>query len=462
MRPVEVAERIAGEVAGRVVTEPDADYQVARRVWNGMIDRRPVAIVQAATIDDVPAVIRIAVESGLRLAVRGGGHNVAGNGSVDGGIVLDLDALKAVKVDAAAGTVRVEPGATLGDMDRATEPHALAVPSGVISGTGVAGLTLGGGVGWLTRAYGLTADNLLAADVVTARGERLHASDSQNADLFWGLRGGGGNFGVVTSFTFRAYPLGPSVFGANLFYGRPAWPKALRAYAEWTRGLPDEMTSIVTFMVPPPDWELGDEVLMIIGAAWSGPDDAEPEALIARLSEAAPPDGEVVEPTTWRAWQSAADGLFPRGVRAYWKNASFDRLDDPIIDALIVHAGRLTKRGAAADIHHMEGAFGRVPEDATPFPNRSARYWLNIYGYWGDAAEDPERIAWVRGFHTALQPHAMAGHYVNFLGDEGPGADRRALALEAYGAERLQRLVELKRRYDPQNLFRLNHNIDPS
>ncbi len=337
-----------------------------------MIDRRPVAIVQAATIDDVPPVIRIAVESGLRLAVRGGGHNVAGNGSVDGGIVLDLGALKAVKVDAAAGTVRVEPGATLGDMDRATEPHALAVPSGVISGTGVAGLTLGGGVGWLTRAYGLTADNLLAADVVTARGERLHASDSQNADLFWGLRGGGGNFGVVTSFTFRAYPLGPSVFGANLFYGRPAWPKALGAYAEWTRGLPDEMTSIVTFMVPPPDWELGNEVLMIIGATWSGSDHAEPEALIARLREAAPPDGEVVEPTSWTAWQSAADGLFPRGVRAYWKNASFDRLDDPIIDALVEHAGRLTKRGAAADIHHMEGAFGRVPEGGTPFPNRSS------------------------------------------------------------------------------------------
>ena len=387
---------------------------------------------------------------------------MAGNGSVDGGIVLDLGALRAVEVDVATRTVRVEPGATLGDVDRATEPHALAVPSGVISGTGMSGLTLGGGVGWLTRGYGLAADNLLGADVVTASGERLRASESENPDLFWGLRGGGGNFGVVTSFTFRAYPLGPSVFGANLFYGRPRWSQALRAYAGWTRDLPEELTSIVTFMVPPPDWELGDEVVMIVGAAWSGPDHAEPETLLARLREASPPDGEVVEPTSWTAWQSAADGLFPRGVRAYWKNASFDRLDDRIIEALLEHAGRLTKLGAAADIHHMEGAFGRVAEDDTPFPNRSARYWLNIYGYWDDAAEDRERIAWVRGFHTAMEPHAMSGHYVNFLGDEGPGSDQRALALAAYGPERRQRLVELKRRYDPENLFRLNHNIDPS
>jgi FAD/FMN-containing dehydrogenase len=453
-----VIERLRADVAGTVVAEGDLTYEDARRVWNGMIERRPAAVVGAAGADDVSRVIAIARESGLPLAVRAGGHNVAGNGTVDNGIVLDLGGLRSVEVDAATRTVRVAAGATLADLDAATQAHGLVVPSGVISATGVAGLTLGGGVGWLTRSYGLTIDSLIAAEVVTASGEMVRASEDENPELFWGLRGGGGNFGVVTSFTFRAYPLGPDVHAGNLVYGRERWPEALRAYAAWTAQLPDELNSIISFMVPPADWELGDDAVMLVGFIWAGPVSDEATRLLDDLVAAAAPDADVREPATWIAWQSAADSLFPKGVRAWWKNAAIDRLDDAAISTIVEHAGRLTSRGTAADIHHFGGGFARVPEDATAFPNRSAEYWLNIYGFWPDSADDADRIAWVRGFHAAMEQQAAAGEYVNFLGRDERG-DTRARALAAYGPRKLARLVELKRRYDPTNLFRLNHNI---
>ena len=451
--------RLRDEIEGDVI-EPGADgYDDARRVWNGMIDRRPAAVVQAASVGDIAPTIRRARELGLPLAIRGGGHNVAGNGAVDGGIVLDLGALKAVTVDPDRREVRVAPGATLGDLDRATEPHGLAVPAGVVSATGVAGLTLGGGVGWLTRAYGLTIDNLLEADVVTAAGEQVHASPTENDDLFWGLRGGGGNFGVVSSFTFQAHPLDMDFFAGTFVYGDAHWAEALRAYAAWTVGLPDALTSIVTFMTPPPEFELGDDPLMFVGFLWAHGDRTEAEGVVDRLRTAAPPDGEVIEPTRWTAWQSAVDFMFPKGVRAYWKNTSFDRLDDPTIEVILRRAAEQTWHGTGFDIHHMEGAFGRVPVDATAFPNRSARYWLNIYGYWPDPADDANLTGFVRGFAADMEPHASGGQYVNFLGQDGERADARAAALGVYGPDKLRRLTDLKRRYDPDNLFRLNHNI---
>jgi FAD/FMN-containing dehydrogenase len=394
------------------------------------------------------------------LAIRAGGHNVAGNGTVDGGIVLDLGGLTGVEVDPARREVRVGPGATLGDVDRATEPHGLAVPVGVVSGTGVAGLTLGGGVGWLTRAYGLSVDNLLGVDVVTAAGDDVHASATENADLFWGLRGGGGNFGVVASMTFRAHPLGPDILAGNFFYGRDRWPDALRGWDAWAADVPDALTSIATFMVPPAEYELGDDPLMFLGWLWASEDRAEGERVVDGLRRAVPPEIEVVEPVTWTAWQSQADLLFPKGVRAYWKNTSFDRLDDATIEIIARRGAEQTWRGTGFDIHHMGGAFGRVPVDATPFPNRSADYWLNVYGYWPDAADDAARIAFVRGFAADMQPHASGGQYVNFLGQEGV-QDAHAAALAVYGPEKLARLTALKRRYDPDNMFRLNHNIPP-
>ena len=452
--------RLRATVRGRVLTSVDDDYDEARRVWNGMIDKRPVVIVQAADVADVAPTIVLAQETGLPLAIRGGGHNVAGNGTVDDGILLDLGRLNAVEVDPGARLVRVEAGATLGDIDRATEPFALAVPMGVVSGTGIAGLTLGGGVGWLTRPYGLTIDNLVSAEVVLATGELVRASASENGDLFWGLRGGGGNFGIVTSFTFRAHPLDPDVFAGTLIYELPRWREALDAYVAWTAEVPDEITTLVTFMVPPPDWEPGDRALMFLGFAWAGIDRGEGRAVIDRLRAASPPDVVVMDPTRWLAFQSAFDSAMPKGVRAYWRNASFERFDGPMIDTLIEWCGAQTWVGTAADLHHLGGAFGRVPEDATAFPNRSARFWLNIYGFWPDPGDDAARIAWVKGFSDGMRPHAMAGQYINFLGHEDAGAQEKALA--AYGPAKLDRLRTVKRRYDPSNLFRINHNISPA
>ena len=452
-------DQLTSAIKGRIVAASEADYDASRRVWNGMIDRYPRLIVQAGDSGDVALVLAFARETGLPLAIRGGGHNVAGNGTVDDGVVLDMGRLNTVDVDAGARLVRVGGGATLADIDRATEPHGLAVPIGMVSGTGIAGLTLGGGVGWLTRPYGLTIDNLESADVVLATGERVRASTTANPDLYWGLRGGGGNFGVVTSFTFRAHPLDPDVFAGTLIYEAPRWADALEAYVAWTSAVPDELTTLLTFMVPPADWELGDRPLLLLGFAWAGSDRAAGEAVIDRLRAACAPDVAVTDPTRWLTFQSAFDSAMPKGVRAYWRNASFDRLDRPQIDILVEHAAAQHWVGTAADLHHMEGAFGRVPEDATAFPNRSARFWLNIYGFWPDAADDPARIAWVKGLSDAMQPHALPGQYVNFLGLDD--TDPRQKAFAAYGPAKLERLMALKRRYDPENLFRLNHNIPP-
>jgi FAD/FMN-containing dehydrogenase len=457
-RVTDLARRLRAEIQGEVIDAGAPAYDEARRVWNGMIDRRPLAVVRAASTADIEPVLRLVREIGLPLAVRGGGHNVAGNGTVDDGVVLDLGSLKAVLADPDRLTVTVEPGVTLGDLDRASEDAGLIVPAGVVSGTGLVGLSLGGGFGWLTRPYGLTIDNMLAAEIVTVDGEQVRASESENDELFWGLRGGGGNFGVVSSITYQAQRLGPQVFSGNLVYRRPSWASALEAYERWTADLPDAMNSIVSFVVPLPDWDMGDDTLMMIGFVWAGPDESEALHLVDRMRALAKPDDEVVEPARWVDWQSQADALFPRGSRAYWKNLPFDHLSDAEIGAILEHVGRLTA-GSAADIHHMGGAVSRVPLEATAFPDRSARYWINIYGFWDDPVQDAERIAWTRSFHAALQPSARAGEYVNFLGSEGTRADARELAMATYGPAKFERLVALKRRYDPTNVLRLNHNI---
>ena len=452
--------RLRAAIRGRMTTADDSDYEDARRVWNGMIDKRPRLIVQAASPEDVGQVIALARETGLPLAIRGGGHSVAGHGTVDDGIVLDMGRLNTVEVDPASRLVRVGAGATLKDIELATEPFGLAVPMGVVSGTGIAGLTLGGGVGWLTRAYGLTIDNLVAADVALATGEHVRASDTEHQDLFWGLRGGGGNFGVVTAFTFRAHPLDPDAMAGSLIYERIHWKQALGAWTEWAEDVPDEITTLVTFMVPPSEWGLGDRVLMFLGFAWAGADRAEGAAVIDRLQAACPPDVAVVGPTRWVTFQSGFDAAMPRGVRAYWRNAWFRAMDEALIDTLIAGCEAQTRFGTAADLHQMGGAFGRVAEDATAFPDRSARFWLNIYGFWPDAADDAANIAWVKDFSDTVRSGAMASQYLNFLGrDDDPVLER---ALRVYGPTKLGRLTAVKRRYDPENLFRVNHNIPPT
>ena len=449
-------------LTGTLLEPGDPEYDEARRVWNGMIDRRPRAVARAGSTADVDLVIAAARRSGLPLAVRGGGHNIAGHGTVEGGIVLDLGRLREVHVDPDRGLVTVGPGATLVDVDAATAPHGLAVPIGVIGATGVAGLTLGGGVGWLTHSDGLTVDSLVAAELVTAAGEHLHVDEETNPDLLWGLRGGGGNFGVVTSFTFRARPLASPVFAGNLVYRRPRWADALRALATWTgAGLPDAMNVIATFLVPPESLGLGDEQVLIIGFAWASPDHDAGRALVAPLVDQVPPDEQEAGPVPWTDWQTAMDSVFPKGSRGYWKNLSFSRLDDEVISVLVAHAGEVVWQGTGIDLHHMEGAFGRVPAEATAFPNRSARYWLNIYGFWQDPADDERLSAFARRMHAAMLPFADQGEYVNFLGAED-AVSMPERALRSYGDAKHQRLVELKNRYDPGNLFRGNHNIVPT
>lgn len=455
----QIAQRIRAAFQDRAVLPEDAAYDEARSVWNGMIDRRPLAVVRVRDVDDIRTGIGLARDQGIPLAIRGGGHNVAGNATVDDGLVLDLGGLRRVEVDAPARTVRVEAGCTLADVDRATEEFGLAVPIGVVSQTGIAGLTLGGGMGWLIRAHGLTVDNLLAAEVVTAAGQLVRASDTENPDLFWGLKGGGGNFGVVTSFTYRAHPLPDTVFTGTLIYSVPRWKGALLAWRDWTRDLDDRMTSVVTFLVPPPEFEAGDEVLMMIACVWSDTDLAEGERVLASLRGAAEPDVEIIEPTRWVEWQSASDPVLPKGVRAYWKNAFLADVEDAMLDALVERASAQTWLGTGADLHHFGGAYGRVPEEATPFPNRSAQYWLNVYGFWADAEDDAHHVAWVKELHASVQPFAMTGSYVNALTTDGGSADESTESI--YGPERFARLVDLKRRYDPDNLFRLNHNIAP-
>ncbi|MET0772950.1 MAG: FAD-binding oxidoreductase, partial [Candidatus Limnocylindrales bacterium] len=437
------------------------DYDEARMVWNAMHHARPAIIVQVASASDVARALRYATANGLPVAVRGGGHSVAGNGTVEAGMVIDLGArMRSVTVDPATRIVTVEGGVTLGEMDAAAQAHGLAVPTGVISMTGVAGLTLGGGVGWLTRAHGLAADNLLAAEVVLADGSVVRAAPDADAALLEGLRGGGGNFGVVTRLDLQAYPLGPDVLAGGFIWHQPRWAEALRAFAAWTPTLPDAMTSIVTFITLPAAWEVSDDPVMLTGFVWADEDREAGMAHIEALRALATPDIEAMDATTWVAWQSSVDEMFAGHPRAYWKNIALANLDDATVDAIVEQAARLPAAGSGLDIHHMGGAMTRVPPGGSMFPNRTAPYWVNAYGVWRDESIDDAGIAWARSVHEALRPSAAPGEYVNFLGSHETDPDGpRAAALRAYGAETLERLVALKRRVDPTNVFRRNHNI---
>ncbi len=459
-RPADLAS-LRARVTGEVVIPGDATYDEARRVWNGMIDKHPAVIVRAADDGDVMAVLALARSTGLPLAIRGGGHNVAGNGTVDGGIVLDMGGRTRVEVDVTAGLVRVEAGATLRDVDAG---DGAARPRGAHR-RGLGHRDRGLHPGRWCRL----ADAPVRAHDRQPRGGRrdparrqpVRADATTHPDLFWALRGGGGNFGVVTSFTFRAYPHGPEAFAGSLVYERPRWGEALRAWRTWTATLPDELTPIVTFMVPPADWEMGDRPLMFAGYAWAGHDHETGRAVVQGLVDACPPDVAMTDPTPWTAFQSAFDTAMPRGVRAYWRNAWFAGDDDAVLDAIEEGCGAQARVGTAVDLHFMRGAFARVPEDATAFPDRSAHLWLNIYGFWADPEDDEANVAWVKGFSDGLRPLAMDRQYVNFMGREDDG-EVQAKALAVYGPAKLARLAEIKRTYDPANLLRINHNIPPA
>lgn len=455
-----VLDRLATQVTGWVLIPGDADFDEARAVWNRLIDCVPYAIVRAADLADIPLVLEAVRKTRLPLAVRGGGHSVAGLGTIDDGIVLDLGALREVHVDPETLLVTTGPGARVGDVDAATAPHGLAVPLGTVPSPGVAGMTLGGGVGWLVRTAGLSLDRLVEAEVLTADGRRLTASVDSHPDLFWGLRGGGGNFGIVTSLTYRAVPVPAAVLGASLHYERPFWRRALGAFARWSRDLPDELAAVVTVAVPPVDSGLSEEPTLSVQCVWIGEDHARGEALIQRLSRAAPPVQELIGPVSWESWQGARGELLSAGARGVWRNVSFDRLDEEVLDALTDVAEALPGRGAVLDMHLLGGAFARVPEGATAFPHRGGTLMVSLQLAWTDPGDDERLLDFGRRAGEALSRLRADGEYVNFRSIERtrplPETTR-----EAYGEEGYRRLQRIKRRYDPENLFRRNMNVAP-
>jgi len=444
---------------GKLLRPEDEGYDEARAVWNGMVDRHPAAIARCESAADVLACVRFARASGMPLSVKAGGHQSAGKAVCDDGLVVDLGEMDAVRVDPDTRTARVEPGATLGQFDREAQTFGLATPAGVHSGTGVSGLTLGGGIGWLARTFGLTSDNLVAADVVTADGELVYASEDEHADLFWALRGGGGNFGIVTSFEFQVHPVGPEVLTVQAFHRFDDARDVLRAFREVMDEAPDELGCYPMVMnVPPvegfPEELHGKPALALVGC-YSGPV-AEGEQVLARVAGIGDPFLEAVAPMPYATFQSSFDAGTPDGVRYYGKAHLLPELSDGAIDALLGVVDHLPGPFTMIFFESLGGAIARRPADATAWPHRDAAFGFAVQAGWTEPGDDEEQIAWVRRVHEAMAPHTTGGVYVNYL--DADDADR---VTNAYG-EHYRRLSEVKQRWDPDNLFRANHNVDPA
>ncbi len=435
-------------------------YDDARTIWNAMVDRKPAAIVRAAGAADVMRTVEFAREHQVLLAVRGGGHNIAGNAVCDGGLMLDLSGMKSVRVDPRSRTARVEPGVTLGEFDREAEAFGLATPLGINSTTGVAGLTLGGGFGWTSRKYGLTVDNVVSADVVTHDGRLEHASDGENADLFWAVRGGGGNFGVVTSFEYRLHPVGPEVMAGLIVHPFEGASDLLKGYRRYVASAPDDVTAWVVLRKAPPLPFLPTEVHgkeVLVFAVCAVGDTQKAERAIAPLRALGRPIADVIGPVSFAAWQTAFDPLLAPGARNYWKSHSFTKLDDGFIQVVVDGVGRLPGPECEIFIASLGGAINRVSADTTAYPHRDVEFIMNIHTRWRDPAQDREYMARTRQLFDAATPFATGGVYVNFM----PEDDSQRVARGAYGAN-YARLATLKAKYDPTNVFRMNQNIEPA
>lgn len=445
-------------LGGSVLLPGEAGYDTARTVWNATIDKRPGLVARCAGTSDVMQAMQFARQHDLLIAVRAGGHNIAGKAVADGALLIDLSHMRSVRVDRAAKVAWVEPGATLADFDRETQAFGLTTPLGINSTTGISGLTLGGGFGWTTRKFGMTVDNLLSADVVTADGQACRASATENPDLFWALRGGGGNFGIVTGFEFRLHALGPQVLSGLLVHPFADAGALLHEYRNFVAQAPDDLTTwVVLRKAPwlpflPQEWH-GKEV-MVMAVCYAG-DPAEGEKALAPLRKLGKPIADVIGLNPFAGWQQAFDPLLTPGARNYWKSHDFRELSDPLLDKLTDFAGRLPTPECEIFIANLGGAMARVPAEATAFGGRDTAFVMNVHTRWQDAADDARCIAWAREFYTATRPYASGTAYVNFLSEE----DGVRLS-STYGGN-YARLAAIKAKYDPANVFRVNQNIKP-
>lgn len=454
-----LAASLKHDFTGDLVLPTDQTYDDARRVWNAAIDKHPKAIVRCTTTQEVSRTVRFAHDEGCALAIRGGGHNIAGSALCDDGIVVDLSRMKSVEVDPEKRRAIVEGGATLGEFDAAAQAHALATPLGINSTTGVAGLTLGGGFGWLSRKYGMTVDNLLSAQVVTAEGQVLHADAKEYPDLFWALRGGGGNFGVVTRFEFGLHSVGPDLLSGLIVYPAGQADTVLPQYREFIEQAPDELSVWLLMRKAPPLPFLPPEIhgtsIIGLGLLYAGPPE-QGEALIAPLRKLGTPVGEHVGVQPYAAWQKAFDPLLAPGARNYWKSLNFLALTNGVFDAALKSLDTMPSPQCEIFAAVLGGAASRPPPDATAYAHRDTRFIINVHGRWESPQDDEQCIAWAREFFRAASPFAAPGVYVNFMTAEELDRVRSAYAGN-YG-----HLAEIKRLYDPSNLFRSNQNIAPN
>jgi hypothetical protein len=444
---------------GELLHPGDPGYEDARRVWNGSISRFPALIARCAGVADIITAVRFARDTGLLVAVRGGGHSFPGLSVCDGGLLIDLSPMKGIRVDPEARTVTAQAGVLLGELDRETQAFGLAVPSGIVTHTGLSGLTLGGGINWVMRKYGLTIDQLLSVDLITADGEFVKASASENPDLFWGVRGGGGNFGIVTQFEFRLNPVGPIVLAGPIFWPMEESPNVLRFYREWIAEAPDELMTIVVHRKAPPlpfvPLELHGKLVVSVVCCYTGPVE-DGEKAVKPLKAFGSPVLDLCVPKPFLAHQAMFDLSFQHGWWYYMRACDVAELTDEVIDITVDHSLRINSPLTAFPIWQRGGAAARVGEDETAFGGRSAGHTFNITAVTATGEGFDQEREWVRNFWSALEPYHTSV-YVNFLMEEGEERIR-----QAYGAEKYDRLKALKRRYDPDNFFRLNQNIGPA
>ena len=444
---------------GEVLLPADEAYDEARTIWNGMFDKKPAVIARCRSRADVVNAVNFGRDNNLLIAVKGGGHNSAGTATCDDGLMIDLSAMNKVTMNEKTGVTEVEGGSLLSMVDAETQRQGRAVSAGIISHTGVGGLTLGGGFGWISRKHGLSIDNLLSAEIVTASGDVVTASADENPDLFWAIRGGGGNFGVVTKFRFRSAKIGTEVYSGPIVKKVDDLNEYMQFHREYVRKMPDEMTIWLVVRHAPPLPFLPEEVhgklVVIVPFVWLG-DPEEGKKLIQPIRDMGETLGDGSGMHPWSGWQAAFDGLVSHGARNYWKSHHMKALPDDCIDQLEYYAHRMPSNECEIFIAHMEGAPGRVPHDATAFPHRSTPFVLNIHTRWREATDDEMAIQWASDFHNATSEYSK-GVYVNFIGNEGKDRVR-----QAYTPDVWSRLVDCKRKWDPDNVFRVNQNIDPN